>query len=127
MKHDTVNTFRAALVADFGSVSEYNEIRADNLFSGKNGLNGLLNLMENVVDSFPTSDHRYTEYMRLFSGLGEILATQIFDSAKVSFISDIDSYLYNFFSLRGPVESVSTTLRQTMLTLRLKPLESQEQ
>ena len=78
-----MNCFRAALVTDFGSVTDYSEICTDNFFDGENGLDGLLNLFEEVVDSFPTSDSRYTEYMLLFARLGEILAKRILNFTKV--------------------------------------------
>ena len=83
LESDTINLFRAALLTDFGSVTDCNDIHTDQFLVGDHGLDGLLDLFNTVLDSFPTSDDRYTEYMSLFSAFAEILAKCILKFVKV--------------------------------------------
>lgn len=85
LEHDTVNLYRAALLTDFGSITDYDEMSTNKFFSGDDGLDGLLVMFDTVVDSFPITDVRYAEYMSLFSGLAMILAEQIRNFKKVCF------------------------------------------
>lgn len=85
LESNTINLFRAALLTDFGSVTDYHEICTDKLLVGDHGLDGLLALFDTVVDSFPIADVRYAEYMSLFSAFAEILAECIHSFVKVGF------------------------------------------
>jgi hypothetical protein len=80
---DSVDMFRAALFEDFGSLTDHTEMLNSKLLIGSDGLDGLLSIIEQVVDSFPIEDVRYLDFMNLFSTFGSAISKKILNFSKV--------------------------------------------
>lgn len=78
------DAYRSALVADFGSVNNYSEMKDDRLLVGPLGITGMIEkVFDPLLDELPLDHPWYTELYNLFMEFASLLGRRLTNYKKV--------------------------------------------